>query len=65
MFLMVLFMILMVFWLLSGGFVAYGSDNVFNGRAFGGYTLIPWCCVAILGFIIFSGGVVVVAPVAR
>lgn len=58
--LVVIFVVLMLFWLFGGGYVAYEGD-AFNARRFGGYTLIPWVCVAILGWVVFGGGVVVVA----
>jgi hypothetical protein len=55
----IVFVVLMLFWLFGGGFVAY-SGGAFNGRYFGGYTLLPWCCVAILGYMILGGGPAVV-----
>jgi uncharacterized membrane protein YozB (DUF420 family) len=54
MILIVVWVVLMLFWLFGGGYVAYDGD-AFNARRFGGYTLIPWLCVAILGYVIFSG----------
>jgi uncharacterized membrane protein YozB (DUF420 family) len=62
MILTVVFVVLMLFWLFGGGYVAY-DGTAFNARNFGGYTLVPWLCVAILGWIVLGGGVVVVAPV--
>jgi hypothetical protein len=59
----VVFIVLMLFWLFGGGYVAY-DGAAFNARTFGGYTLIPWLCVAILGYCVFAG-VVVAVPVAR
>lgn len=59
----VVFICLMLFWLFGGGYVAYEGD-AFNARRFGGYTLIPWLCTAILGWVVFSGAGVV-APVVR
>lgn len=54
MILLVVFIVLMLFWLFGGGYVAY-ENATFNARTFGGYTLIPWICVAILGYVVFSG----------
>lgn len=62
MILTVVFVVLMLFWLFGGGYVAYDGSN-FNARNFGGYTLIPWICVAILGYVVLSGNVVVVQQV--
>ena len=59
MILTVVFVVLMLFWLFGGGFVSY-EGGAFNGRHFAGYTLIPWVCVAILGYILLSGPAVVV-----
>ena len=50
----IVFIVPMLFWLFGGGFVAY-DGTVFNARTFGGYTLVPRLCVAILGYVIFSG----------
>ncbi len=49
----VVWIFLMMFWLLGGGFVAY-DNGVFNGRHFVGYSLIPWAAVLILGLIMFG-----------
>ncbi len=57
----VVWVVLMMFWLFGGCFVAY-ENNTFNGRTFIGYSLIPFLCVLILGLILFgavSPGVVV------
>ncbi len=55
----VVWVVLMMFWFFGGCFVAY-DGGVFNGRAFVGYSLIPFLCVLILGLIMFNalpGGV--------
>ena len=49
----VVWIVLMILWLFFGGFVSYEAD-AFNARRFGGYTLIPWACVLILGLIVFG-----------
>ncbi len=53
--LLVVFVVLMMFWLFGGGYVAYTGDR-FNPIIFGGGTLIPWLCVAIIGYVVFGGG---------
>lgn len=45
--------VLMMFWLFGGGYVSYQGDR-FNPVVFGGGTLIPWLCVAILGYVLFG-----------
>lgn len=56
MFLMVVWIFLMMFWLFGGGYVAYkDGSGTFNFPRFGGYTLIPWLCVAIIGYKMFEG----------
>ncbi len=54
MLLCVVFVVLMLFWLFGGGYVAYSGER-FNPIVFGGGTLIPWLCCAILGYMIFGG----------
>ena len=61
MILCVVFVVLMMFWLFGGGYVAY-QGQTFNPVLFGGTTLIPWLCVAILGWIVFGGAAVSVGP---
>jgi uncharacterized membrane protein YozB (DUF420 family) len=58
--LFVVFVVLMLFWLFGGGYLAY-EGPAFDARRFGGNTLIPWVCVAILGWVVFNGVAVVVA----
>lgn len=60
MILTVCFIVFMILWLFGGGYMHYEGAN-FNARAFGGGTLMPWLCVAILGYIVLSGPVVVIA----
>jgi uncharacterized membrane protein YozB (DUF420 family) len=50
----VVFVVLMMFWLFGGGYVSY-EGKTFDAVRFGGGTLIPWLCVAILGWVIFNG----------
>lgn len=52
----VIWVVLMMFWLLYGGYV---FDRA-NPASLGG-TLIPWACVLILGLIMF--GAVTVGPI--
>jgi hypothetical protein len=54
MILCVIFVVLMMFWLFGG---CYWSWNPTNPSAIGN-TVIPWLCVAILGWIMFGGGYV-------
>jgi hypothetical protein len=56
--LIVVFVVLMLMWLFGGGYGAYQGDK-FNFPSFGSGTLIPWICVAILGWYLFSGTPVV------
>ncbi len=50
----VVFVVLMILWLFGGGYVAH-EDAKFNMIRFGNGTLIPWICVAILGWIVLGG----------
>lgn len=50
---LVVFVVLMLFWLFAGGYTAY-QGPAFNPVNFGGTTLVPWSCVAILGWVIFD-----------
>lgn len=54
MILCVIFVVLMMFWLFFGGYVSYGGLTP-NHQLFVGSTIIPWLCIAILGWIIFNG----------
>ncbi len=49
----VVWVVLMIFWLCGGGYIAYNGPTP-NPMAFGAYTLIPWVCVLILGLILFG-----------
>lgn len=63
MILCVIFVVLMMFWLFGGGYVVYSAPPAANTNVivlFGTHTLIPWACVAILGWIVFGGHPVVV-----
>ncbi len=51
---LVIWVVLMCFWLFGGGYYVYNSGNP-NIVSFGTGTLIPWLCVAIPGYIVFSG----------
>jgi hypothetical protein len=58
-FLMVVFTVLMVLWLALAcwsGWPVAGSPVGPAGFAPLGNTLIPWLCVAILGYVVFAGG---------
>lgn len=54
MILCVIFVVLMMFWLFGGGYYVYNQPNA-NPVVFGTSTLIPWLCVAILGWVVFGG----------
>jgi hypothetical protein len=56
MILCVIFVVLMMFWLFYGGWSVYSGPSP-NPILFGG-TIIPWLCVAILGWVVFGGGVI-------
>lgn len=60
MILTVIFVVLMMFWLFYGGWATWNGPAP-NPIAFGG-TIIPWLCVAILGWIIFGGGSLPLPP---
>jgi hypothetical protein len=49
----VVFVVFMIFWLFGGGYYVYNGPNP-NPVVFGTGTLIPWACVAILGWILFN-----------
>ncbi len=54
-FLAVVFVVVLLLWLFGGGYWAYSGPNP-NPMAFGAGTLLPWVCVAILGYVVFGGG---------
>jgi len=56
----VVFVVLMLFWLFFG---CYSTWDAANPKGIG-TTVIPWCCVAILGYIVLAG-VQVAAVVVR
>ncbi len=70
MILLVIWVVLMIFWLLGGGYVTYSGPNA-SPQYFGAYCLIPWLCVLILGLVVFgafhydAGAVHDSAPVYR
>jgi hypothetical protein len=47
----VIWTVLMIFWLLYGGYTTWDPQR----PAVLGSTLIPWACVLILGLILFGG----------
>ncbi len=51
MILCVVFVVLMMFWLFFGCYHSWNPTN----PALVGNTVIPWLCVAILGWIVFQG----------
>lgn len=51
----VVFIVLMLIWLFGGAYGNY-TGGVFNPVGYGTSTVLPWCCVAILGYIILAGG---------
>lgn len=65
MFLLVLWMILMVAWLLGGGYVHYHGPTPGGTGYFVGGTIVPWVCVAILGYILFSDVPMALPPRVR
>lgn len=52
MILVVIFVVLMMFWLFFGTYWGYDSAKPYML----GNTVIPWLCVAILGWVLFGGG---------
>lgn len=54
----IVFVVLMILWFLGGGYCESRGER-FDFIRFGSWTLIPWACVAILGYLFFSGTVVV------
>ncbi len=63
--LLTIFVVLMILALFGGGYTWRPRGAEADYGPFGSFFLI-WLCVAILGFVVFSGGgVVVVAPAGR
>lgn len=60
----IVFVVLMCLWLFGGGYIA-SQGAAFNFPSFGGYTLIPWLCVAILGYLVLSGASTVIVHQVR
>lgn len=56
MILTVVFVVLLLFWLFFGCYTGWDP----NKPAILGNTIIPWLCVAILGWVVFGGGSIVV-----
>ncbi len=54
MILTVCFIVFMILWLFGGSYVAYSGEK-FNPVMFGGHTILPWLCVAILGYLVLGG----------
>jgi len=50
---LVVFIVLMILWLFGGGMYVFKGPTP-DPMAFGSGTLIPWVCVAILGYQIFK-----------
>ncbi len=50
----VVWVVLMMFWILGGGWVSYNGPNA-TPLYFGGYVLIPWLCVLLLGLFVLGG----------
>jgi hypothetical protein len=59
MILCVIFVVLMMFWLFCGSYPMWGGPEPNRGVLLGS-SIIPWICVAILGWILFSGATVVI-----
>jgi uncharacterized membrane protein YozB (DUF420 family) len=47
----VIFVVLMMFWLFFGSYMSWDRDKPYGL----GTTIIPWLCVAILGWLVFNG----------
>ena len=63
MILCVIFVVLMILWLFGGGWTVYAAPAAATPQAWAAW-LLPWVCVAILGWVVFGGGAgpVVVVP---
>lgn len=55
MILCVIFVVLMLFWLFCGTAPVWGGPNPPTWAPLGN-SIIPWLCVAILGWVVFGGG---------
>ncbi len=52
---LVIWVVLMILWLFGSGYIVYSTPGQANVPvAFFGGTLLPWCCVLILGLVIFG-----------
>ena len=53
----VVFICLMILWLVLGCYVGWlpGPSGHADFRPVVGYTLLPWACVAVLGYLILGG----------
>ena len=59
-----IFVVLMILALFGGGYAWRPRGPEADYGPFGSFFML-WLCVAILGFALFSGGVIVVAPAVR
>ncbi len=53
MILVVVWVVLMILWLFGGGYVHYTGPTPNTGYFVGG-TIIPWLCVAIIGYLVLN-----------
>ena len=56
----VVFIVLMLLWLFFGCYLGYNTGGPPNFGPVIGHTIIPWACVAILGYIVLGGASVTV-----
>lgn len=52
----VVFIVLMILALVGGGYSVYDSAGPYYNRAIGGSYILLWVCVAILGYLVLTGG---------